>query len=165
DDSELAQEIVSGALRRNQTDRAQYIAGQYSPLDEKRISTLEVLVLAEKRLLQGKIYRFQGNFNQAQVLLQLCHKESDQVLGDQRIAQLACVLYEKGDYDAAEEMLRNRLSVSQLEDVSLDRNVRLPLAEVLLTRGSYVEAGEHFTGLETRLDSDDINFATKVRRL
>lgn len=118
----------------------------FSPLNGNYLSTMERLVFMKMKIIQGKIYRYSGDFPQARNFLVPQQGENpvlDQVTAWTRISHLAAVHCELGQPDIAVGILRDELRTMEalgIQNQRKGRCLQLALAEALLQQRQLEEA-------------------------
>ncbi|MCJ1478982.1 hypothetical protein MMC13_007666 [Lambiella insularis] len=146
---------VTHQTRYNNLPKALFAIRKFLPLKRDRPSTMERLVLKKLALARAKIYRYEGNFSQAEEFLRTEALDEDAnldgVTGRYRTSQLAAVLCEQGDPSKAQMLLHDEISTLEklnLSDTYGGRCLRLSLAEALLEGGSLINAKSTYCGLK-----------------
>ncbi|MCJ1248447.1 hypothetical protein MMC30_005665 [Trapelia coarctata] len=168
---------AANKIRRNNLIHARIWLSRFLPLNRECPSTMERLVLQRKKIMEGKIFRYQGKFREAQERLTPslgCENAAlDGATASTRIPHLAAVLCELGEPEKAQEILESEIQLSEAlntHNLRQGKGLRLALAEALLEQRLCKKAEDIYLTLEelfkntpnTNMDTQMCNMRIRV---
>ena len=153
-------------IHANHLEYAQAFLNRFQPICSNDPSKMEQFVLEEREIATAKIDRYKGRFESARS--KLCPLSLSGMRAYSSISHHAAICCELGDNDAAKKLLLTEmetLGTFKAQNTSGGRGIRLMLAEVYLRVGQLTEAESIYQGLQTTMETCDLNSVTAVGKV